>query len=386
MNRRLYYQGPGIRGQGSVMEMTNNLKQVDNLMRVAISDKVFPGAVLLVSKEDSIVFFEAYGYANNLSDDKITKDTIFDLASLTKPLATTLAIMMLVQQSRLGLEQNLGLVLPGFENTDKEQIKIYHLLGHSSGLPDYRPYYRKLCKLPQAVRKDVLKELLIKEPLVYSTGKGVLYSDLGFMILGLVVERVSGKRLDHFAAEEIYRPLGIETGFGRGLFITDIDSKPCIGRFAATDYCSWRNFLVNGVVHDENAYAIGGVGGHAGLFGNAGNMNILLSALLSGFHSGSSISFFKKDLLHTFFKPQEGSDKAFGFDTPSLSDSSCGNCFSKRSIGHLGFTGTSFWIDLERKVIVILLTNRVNPTRDNIKIKDFRPKIHNAVMLSLLKS
>lgn len=374
-----------VKGQGSVMEMTNNFKQVDNLMRLAISDKVFPGAVLLVSKEDSIVFFEAYGYANNLSDDKITKDTIFDLASLTKPLATTLAIMMLVQQSRLGLEQNLGLVLPGFENTDKEQIKIKHLLSHSSGLPDYRPYYRKLCKLPQAVRKDVLKELLIKEPLVYSTGKGVLYSDLGFMILGLVVERVSGKRLDHFAAEEIYRPLGIETDLGRGLFFIDIDSKPGIGRFAATEYCSWRNFLANGVVHDENAYAIGGVGGHAGLFGNAGDMNILLSALLSGFHSGSSISFFKKDLLHTFFKPQEGSDKALGFDTPSLSDSSCGNCFSKRSIGHLGFTGTSFWIDLERKVIVILLTNRVHPTRDNIKIKDFRPKIHNAVMLSLLK-
>lgn len=361
------------------------MNQVDNLMRLAISDKIFPGAVLLVSKEDSIVFFEAYGYANNLSGDTMAKDTVFDLASLTKPLATTLAIMMLIQQSRLGLEQNLGLVLPGFENTDKDQIKIKHLLCHSSGLPDYRPYYRKLCKLPQAVRKDVLKELLIKEPLVHPIGKGVLYSDLGFMILGLVVERVSGKRLDHFVAEEIYRPLGIETGPGRGLFFIDIDSKPGIGRFAATEYCSWRNFLVNGVVHDENAYVVGGVGGHAGLFGNAGDMNILLSALLSGFHSSSSTSLFEKDLLYTFFKPQEGSDKAFGFDTPSLSDSSCGNCFSKTSIGHLGFTGTSFWIDLERKVIVILLTNRVHPTRDNMKIKDFRPKIHNAVMLSLLK-
>ncbi|MBW2568520.1 MAG: beta-lactamase family protein [Deltaproteobacteria bacterium] len=361
------------------------MNQVDNLMRLAISDKVFPGAVLLVSKEDSIVFFEAYGYANNLSSDVMTKDTIFDLASLTKPLATTLAVMILIQQSRLDLEQKLGSVLPEFKNTDKEEIKIKHLLCHSSGFPDYRPYYRTLCKLPRAVQKEVLKELLIKEPLLHPIGKRALYSDLGFMTLGLVVERVSGKRLDHFTSEEIYRPLGIETDFGRGLFFIDIDSKPGIGRFAATEYCSWRNFLVNGVVHDENAYAVGGVGGHAGLFGNAGDMNILLSELLFDFHSSSSTSLFKKDLLHTFFKPREGNDKAFGFDTPSLSDSSSGNCFSKRSIGHLGFTGTSFWIDLERKVIVILLTNRIHPTRDNMKIKDFRPKIHNAVMLSLLK-
>ena len=361
------------------------MEQVDKLMRRAIFDKVFPGAVLLVSKEDSIVFFEAYGYANNLSGDTMTKDTIFDLASLTKPLATTLAVMMLIQQSRLDLEQNLGSVLPEFKNTDKAQIKIKHLLSHSSGLPDYRPYYRKLYKLPQAIRKNMLKELLIKEPLLHATGKRVLYSDLGFMILGWVVERVSGKRLDHFADEKIYRPLGLETGSGHGLFFIDINSKPGTGRFAATEYCSWRNFLINRVVHDENAYVTGGVGGHAGLFGNAGDMNILLSALLSGFHSSSSTSLFKKDLLHTFFKPQEGSDKALGFDTPSLSDSSCGNYFSKRSIGHLGFTGTSFWIDLERRVIVILLTNRVHPTRDNIKIKAFRPKIHNAVVLSLFK-
>lgn len=354
------------------------MKQVDTLMRHAISDKVFPGAVLLVARDDSIVFFEAYGYANILSRCKMTIDTIFDLASLTKPLATTLAVMRLIQQRKLGLEQRLESILPCFKKTDKGQIKIKSLLCHNSGLPAYREYYYKLSKLPHDARRKALESLLAKESMSHPLRKKVLYSDPGFMILGWVVETVSGRRLDYYVSDEIYKPLGIDSG--RGLFFVDLNSKPTTGRFAATEICPWRNILLEGVVHDENAYMMGGIAGHAGLFGSAGSLHILLSSLLSVFHGSPSINLFGKDLLHTFFKQQEGTDKALGFETPSLANSSCGDYFSKMSVGHLGFTGTSFWMDIKRNIIVILLTNRVHPSRENDKIKSFRPKVHNAVM------
>ena len=357
------------------------MRQVDTLMRQGLSDKVFPGAVLLISREDSILFIKAYGYANIFTKCPMTEDTIFDLASLTKPLATTLAIMNLVQANKLDLEQSLGPVLPKFKKTEKEQIKIKHLLSHTSGLPDYRPYYKKLAKLSMGSRKDALMDLIAREPLIYQTGEKELYSDLGFMILRQVVEHISGKQLGRFVEETVYKPLAPDAG--RGLFFADTDSKLQPGKYAATEFCPWRNTLLEGVVHDENAYVMGGVDGHAGLFGTAGCIYSLLSALLSVYYGFFSTAVFEKDLLKIFFKRQDNTEKTLGFDTPSLHNASCGDFFSKKSVGHLGFTGTSFWMDLERSVIIILLTNRIHPSRDNTKIKAFRPKIHNAIMKSL---
>jgi len=357
------------------------MKQVDTLMHKGISDKVFPGAVLLISRKDSILFKKAYGYANIFTKRPMAEDTIFDLASLTKPLATTLAIMNLVQTNKLDLEQSLGSILPKFKKTEKEQIKIKHLLSHTSGLPDYRPYYKKLAKLPMGSRKTALMDLINREPLIYQTGKKDLYSDLGFMILRQVVEYISGKQLGRFADEVVYKPLASDAG--RGLFFADTDLRLEPERYAATEFCPWRNILLEGVVHDENAYVMGGVDGHAGLFGTAGGIYNLLSALLFEYNGFSSTHFFKKDLLKIFFKRQDNTEKALGFDTPALNHSSCGDIFSKKSVGHLGFTGTSFWMDLEKSVIVLLLTNRIHPSRDNTKIKAFRPEIHNVIMKSL---
>ncbi len=357
------------------------MRQVDSLMHQGLSDKVFPGAVLLISRGDSILFIKAYGYANIFTKSPMAEDTIFDLASLTKPLATTLAIMNLVEGNKLDLEQSLGSVLLKFEKTEKEQIKIKHLLSHASGLPDYRPYYKELAKLPMDSRKDALMDFIAREPLIYQTGQKELYSDLGFMILRQVVEHISGKQLGRFVDEKVYKPL--RSDIGRGLFFTDTDLQLRPERYAATELCPWRNILLEGVVHDENAYVIGGVDGHAGLFGTAGGVYSLLSALLFVYYGFSSTHVFKKELLKIFFKRQNNSEKTLGFDTPSLHNSSCGDLFSKKSVGHLGFTGTSFWMDLERSVIVVLLTNRIHPSRDNTKIKAFRPKIHNAIMKSL---
>ena len=349
------------------------MSQINDLMRKGVKDKVFPGGVLLVSKNDSILFFEAYGYANIFSKRIMTKNTIFDLASLTKPLATTLAVMKLIQQGKLDLEQNLGTVLPEFRDTDKKQIAIRNLLCHNSGLPDYRPYYIELLKIPYNFRKRALRNFLINEPVMHPIGKNVLYSDLGFMVLEWIVEKVSGRSLDYFVIQDIYRPLGLGH-----LFFVNLNSKRYMDCFAATELCPWRKILLDGLVHDDNAYVVGGMAGHAGLFGTAMDVKVLLSSLLSASY-GYSYNF-KKELVNKFFERQKDSDRALGFDTPSLPDSSCGSHFSKRSIGHLGFTGTSFWMDLDRSIIAILLTNRVHPSRDNNKIRKFRPILHDTVM------
>ena len=351
------------------------MEQIDRLMKQAVSDHVFPGGVLLVSKNDGVVFFEAYGYADIFSERAMTKDTVFDLASLTKPLATTPAIMRLVSQQRLKLGQHLGSILPCFHHSDKSGITIKQLLCHRSGLADYQPYYKSLEKLPLHRRKDALRDLLTAEPLIHPKGRQVLYSDLGFMILSWVIEAISGMGLDRFVTDEIYSPLGINH-----LFFMDLNAGPRKAEFAATEQCLWRNMLLNGVVHDENAYAVGGIEGHAGLFGTAGEVHRLLFVLLSEFYGRPGSQFFGKDLLQTFFKPCGKTGRTPGFDTPAATGSSCGRYFSKSSVGHLGFTGTSFWMDLERGVIVILLTNRVHPSRDNVKIKTFRPLLHDMVI------
>jgi CubicO group peptidase (beta-lactamase class C family) len=348
------------------------MEPVDRLMRQAIADKIFPGGVLLVSKEGETVFFNAYGVKHLVSRAPVAPETIFDLASLTKPLATTLAVMRLVQHHQIRLEQHLGQLLPEFEHTDKAGVKLEHLLYHNSGLPDYRPYYQALNGVAKDSRRKALRKRLVQEPRINPIGQTVLYSDLGFMILAWVVEHVAQRRL---VVDEIYQPLGINHLF----FITH-NIEHDRGTFAATENCPWRRKIIEGQVHDENAYAVGGIEGHAGLFGTADDINRLLIELLFTYHGRTSTGLFQQDLLHQFFKRLPGTDKALGFDTPSLTGSSCGRGFSPNSIGHLGFTGTSFWMDLERWVIVILLTNRVHPTRDNERIKKFRPKLHDTVM------
>lgn len=359
------------------------MEKINNAMTEALSDNIFPGGVLLVSVKGKILFFEAYGSANKLSGKKMTRDTVFDLASLTKPLATTLAVMKLVHEGRLEVQDKLASVLQLFRNTEKEGIRIINLLSHDSGLPDYRPYYKTLSNLPKNERESALRDLLVKEPLLCTPGEKVLYSDIGFMILRWVIETVSGSRLDHYLYDGIYKPLGLEN-----LFFIDIDLEREVGKernvsFAATEICPWRNTLLEGVVHDENAYVMGGIGGHAGLFGTANDVNLLLSELLFAFHGISKQVVIDGKQANQFLRRREGAVRALGFDTPSLTGSSSGSHFSRNSVGHLGFTGTSFWMDLDNYVIVILFTNRVHPSRENVRIKEFRPVLHDIVMETL---
>jgi len=365
------------------MDPQNNaqldMTQVEQLMQRAVADKVFPGAVLLVSRQGSIEFHNAYGLADQFTRRTMTTETIFDLASLTKPLATASAMMLLIQQGRVGLEQHLGVVLPAFKDNKKSSIKIKHLLYHNSGLADYKPYYKGIEHLPAGERKKELRKLLVSEPLIRPIETRVVYSDIGFMILEWLVEHICGKRLDRFVSEMIYGPLGLDN-----LFFVDLNAAQPHGVFAATEQCPWRHNLLTGQVHDENAYVVGGIQGHAGLFGTAADVHTLLLELLSAYHGDQPNNRFQTDLVRLFFRRLLHTEKTLGFDAPALKNSSSGNYFSANSVGHLGFTGTSFWMDPDRFIVVILLTNRVHPTRENTTIKAFRPKLHDAVMQCLL--
>jgi CubicO group peptidase (beta-lactamase class C family) len=350
------------------------MQQIDAMMQQAVTDRVFPGAVLLVSRKGAAIYQRAFGMANLFSARPMTADTIFDLASLTKPLATTVAVMKLVQTGRLDLTQELGSVLPEFKESEKSLIRIHHLLSHTSGFPDYRPYFQRLQALAPAKRRRALRRQLVAEPLVYAAGEKTLYSDLGFMVLAWVIEQVCGRRLDQFVQQEIYRPLSIDE-----LFFVDLASPTPPLRFAATENCPWRGVVLEGQVHDENAYVVGGIEGHAGLFGTAGAVQRLLAELVC-VPRGGDASLFPKELVDDFLRPGAAGDRALGFDIPAAQNSSAGRYFSRNSVGHLGFTGTSFWVDLRRQLAVILLTNRVHPSRQNEAIKSFRPKIHDAVL------
>jgi serine-type D-Ala-D-Ala carboxypeptidase len=349
-------------------------------MQQAIADSVFPGAVLLVARNEEVLLHEAWGVADLSSRRAVTVETVFDLASLTKPLATTLSVMRLVQQGLLELETPLATVLPVMASTDKAGVTVRQLLSHASGWPAWQPYFERLRGLPAEERRPRLARYLAEEPLTAAPGKVFLYSDLDFLALGLLVEACSGIRLDRFARQAVYRPLGVE-----GLFFNPLDEPPAARRYAATEQCPWRERLLCGAVHDDNAYTLNGVAGHAGLFGTAAGVWELLRVLLRIYRGEENSAWLSRPLVQTMWTRVDPSDWALGFDTPAARGSSSGCHFSSRSVGHLGFTGTSFWLDLDREIAVVLLTNRVHPSRSNVRIRAFRPRIHDAIMEWLLQ-
>ncbi|MBC8417935.1 MAG: serine hydrolase [Desulfobacterales bacterium] len=357
--------------------------RVKALLDNGITEGVYPGAVLLVAREGKIRFFQECGNRTLVPHAvPMEKNTIFDLASLTKPFATALAMMKLVDAGKVGLDEPLEDLLPKAAPNDKKTITPRLLLSHSAGFVDWKPFYLELDAMPREKRKGRLREELLNIPLAYPPGKGTLYSDLGFMLLEWVIEECAGGSLPRFVEQEFYGPLLLNETF---FFSRDLPAPFDQDRFAATEDCPWRNRIIQGAVHDENAYALGGYSGHAGLFGTAKEVHVLVN-LLREHWRGEREDYLKPETVRTFFTRQdlvEESTWALGWDTPSPENSSSGNRFAARSIGHLGFTGTSVWIDLERDVIVVFLTNRVHPTRKNEKIRAFRPALHDRVMEEL---
>ena len=365
---------------------------IQTALQSAVDDGVFPGAQLAVRVHGEL---QCVVVAGRLSSEPpglpVHTTTIYDLASLTKPVATVTAVLLLIQRSKVVLEDPVQEILTELEGTPIGQATVRDLLTHRSGLPGWRPFYERLEAAGigpepsggnQSVKQQVLK-MIRDEPLMYLRGERSIYSDIGFMLLGFLVERLSGMTLDLWFEEAIVRPLRAAPIMfcpeaGRALL--DV-ARPIVDvlRIAPTEQDEWRNRLLCGEVHDENAAAMGGVAGHAGLFGTAESVLAVSGAWLCGYHGRESI--LEGGLVRQFTTRQESrarSSWALGWDTPSAPSSS-GSSFSERSFGHLGYTGTSLWIDPLCELEVVLLSNRVHPSRRNEKIKAFRPYIHDLV-------
>lgn len=355
-------------------------------MDQAVAGGIFPGAVLAIRCGGERVWFIPAG---RLSSDPpgaaVTPSTIYDLASLTKPLATVTSVALLVQNGQCRLDDRVDTVLQELEGAAVGPATIRQLLTHSSGLPGWRGFYERLSSnavLPSSQQERSsahrhLLRLIRQETLVYERGERSLYSDLGFMLLGLAVERLSGAFLDRFVAEHIVQPMKANP---LCYLPTDQEGVVCkssmIGLIAPTEWDAWRSRLLCGEVHDENAAALGGVAGHAGLFGTAETVLAITGAWLRAYHCKPSI--LNPDIAREFVQRQHSipqSSWALGWDTPTPPSSS-GRYFSDRSFGHLGYTGTSVWIDPACELEVVLLSNRVHPTRRNEGIRVFRPLIH----------
>ena len=363
------------------------LKRVDRLLRVKVEEnREVPGAVLLVRGPEGVVFREAYGLRQRVPVElPMTRETVFDLASLTKPVCASLLTMMMVHRGRLELDQDLDTWFPPLKDPAKRRITVRQLLSNRSGLPGWRPFYLEYPEDRQPVSTDVISKRVLEEPLEAPPGKGEIYSDLGFLLLGSILERVSGRPLDRLFEEEIARPLGLSRiGYRRlkgdpGVRVGEGEAV------AATEDCPWRRRVLAGEVHDENCYLVGGVGGHAGLFSTAADLDRIVVEIFQGYRNRSGL--FAGGALHTFFRRQDTPFRgtwALGWDTPSEQGSASGRYYSRNSFGHNGFTGTSLWMDFDRNVAVVLLTNRVHPSRENTAIRTLRPQVHDAVFEEML--
>jgi CubicO group peptidase (beta-lactamase class C family) len=346
----------------------------DSVARVldrAVADSAFPGAISVVGTRDGTITSYAVGRidwpANAPAPDE---NTMWDIASLTKVVGMTTAMMQLVEQDRVELDAPVARYLPEFVGEGKERVTVRHLLTHSSGLPAWRALYK------EASNADPALALVFQTPLDTVPGARMMYSDLGAILLGKIVERVSGEPLDVYIARHITRPLGMTATTYR----PDTSLRP---RIAPTEFDPWRQRHIRGEVHDENAYMLGGVSGHAGLFSTAADLTRFARMMLGGGTlDGARIVRASTIAQFTAVQDPTLSHRALGWETPS-GQNSAGHRMSARAFGHTGFTGTSLWIDPERGVFVLLLTNRVNPSRQNTRIGLVRIALADAAMAAL---
>jgi CubicO group peptidase (beta-lactamase class C family) len=328
--------------------------------------RAFPAAAIEVGSHDRAVWRQAFGRLTYASDAApVSDDTIFDLASLTKVIATATLVMRAVEEGALSLDDRVADRLPSWRGADRADVTIADLLEHASGLTAYLPFFRD-----HHGRAD-FERAIGTLPLEYAPRTQSIYSDLGFMLLAFMLEDVGGKP---FASmfDDVFRLKAEET-------LRFNPPREWRARCAPTELDLWRGRLLQGEVHDENTWALGGAAGHAGLFGTAADVGVFARAVLAGLRGASTIA--RPETLARFAQKSTvpASSRALGWDT-MLPTSSCGARFSSAAVGHTGFTGTSLWIDPAQDLYIVLLTNRVHPTRDNNAIQPVRRAVHDAVV------
>jgi uncharacterized protein YbbC (DUF1343 family)/beta-glucosidase-like glycosyl hydrolase len=380
----LYPNGHGIELQRRPMTLAparagesplraGGAEEIDRVLAGFLERRAFPGAVVAVGHRGTLAHLRPYGRLSYAEDSPpVAADTLYDLASLTKVIATTSMAMILVDEGRLDLDKPVRDYLPRFAGAGKEDVTVRHLLTHSSGVDWWAPLFRELRG------KAAYLERIQAMDLVYEPGSKAVYSDLGLILLGEILERVAGRSLDSFVRQRVFQPLGMnDTSFRPPAELRQ--------RIAPTEVDPWRGRLLQGEVHDENASALGGVAPHAGLFSTAGDLARFAQMILNGGvleHRRIISRRTVEEFTRLAGVPE--SSRALGWDTRSpVGYSSAGALLSARSFGHTGFTGTSIWLDPERQLFVILLTNRVHPSRENQLIREARPAVADAVVRAL---
>jgi CubicO group peptidase (beta-lactamase class C family) len=375
------------------------LGKVERTLDKAIERAEIPGVVLLarMRREGELLEHVAVRGMAVLRPERIPmrRDTVFDLASLTKPIATTTAILLLAEDGVLHLDDPVAKTLPSFADRDKQDVTIRQLLTHSSGLKPWRGFHEDLLARERKTGERLLGtpdgrawilDRVLRGGLVHEPGEAAVYGDLDFIVLAAIVEAAALDSFDAFCNQRIFEPLGLE----RTRFLPVPREgvaplpEPIRRQIAASENCPWRDRILWGEVHDPNACAMGGVAGHAGLFAPVDDVMRFAEILVDVWHGRSDA--LPRERLREFWTRQElppGSDWALGWDTPTVGESSSGQHFSAQSVGHLGFTGTSLWIDPVQEAIVVMLTNRVHLVAKRSRF-DLRPKIHDLVMEAFL--
>lgn len=356
----------------------------------AVQRRAFPGAVVAVGRRDTVLYLRAFGHLDYEHGVPVTTRTGYDIASLTKVVGLTTAIMMLVENGRVDLDGPVRSYVQMFGYTHNSTITVRHLLTHSSGLPAWKPYFR------DARSREEVFDRAAHEPIENPTATRTVYSDVGAIVLTNMVETLTGERLDRYVQRLLFQPLGMRHTRYR-------PPRSWLARIAPTEVdTTWRHRLVRGEVHDENAAAMGGISGHAGLFGSAEDLvrfaqmmlrggtypssrassrQLVLGAHGPGFAGAASerdveIGFVRAETIAAFTRRQDSafSSRALGWDTPD-GQNSAGTRLGSHAFGHTGFTGTSIWMDPDQDLFVILLTNRVHPSRENPQIFEVRRRV-----------
>lgn len=388
--------------------------KVRELLAQGMEQEVFPGAVLLVGKRGDVVFQEAVGVLSKEdpeSNSPTRLDTVFDIASLTQPVVTTALIMMMIDSGKLKLSDKVTRYVPGFGVFGKSEITIRNLLDHSSGLIHWHPFYEEIVALSASSRMGILASSTAKDYVYQQISRMGLrnrpssrqiFSDLGFILLGQIIERLVGAPLNKVAYKLLFQPLGMTSSSFIDLPLLKRGALEAVPDMVApTESCSWRKRILTAEVHDDNAWAMGGISGHAGCFSTAQDLHCFASSLLAAYHGQES--FASQRTVREFFYPwvhsgiefaqyedsirqnfsQDSHRWRFGWEGPNAENGMSEAGFSPFAIGHSGFTGCSLWLEPEAGIDIVFMTNRVHPSRNNKKILEYRPALHAAVCEAL---